>query len=214
VARFKALDDAAQEEFKSWLVSFRNLYAFLSQIVPYQDADLEKSYTFMRFFLAKLPRRSTGAQYHFDDEVSLRYYRLQKISEGAIVLEPGAGGAVYGPTEVGTGADDKEKIELSRLIDLVNDRFGTQFTPRDELFFDQVREDAIADEGLKQAAKANTLDNFAYVFDKALEGFFIDRMEQNQDIFAKFMNDADFKSTVAAYLRSQVYQQIRGGAQA
>ena len=212
VTRFKALDEAAQEEFKGWLVSFRNLYAFLAQIVPYQDADLEKAYTFMRFFLTKLPRRSTGPQYHFDDDVSLRYYRLQKISEGAIILEPGAGGTVYGPTEVGTGADDKEKIELSRLIDIINEHFGTQFTPRDELFFDQVREDAIADEGLKQAAKANTLDNFAYVFDKALEGFFIDRMDQNQDIFAKFMNDADFKSTVAAYLRSQVYQQIRGGA--
>jgi len=119
---------------------------------------------------------------------------------------------VIGPTEVGTGLDHNEKNELSRLIDLINDRFGTQFTSRDELFFDQVREDAIADEGLQQAAKANTLDNFAYVFDKALEGFFIDRMEQNQDIFAKFMNDAEFKSTVAAYLRSQVYQQIRGAA--
>ncbi len=73
-----------------------------------------------------------------------------------------------------------------------------------------MREDANADEGLQQAARANTLDNFAYVFDKALEGFFIDRMEQNQDIFARFMNDTEFKSTVAAYLRSQVYQQIRG----
>jgi type I restriction enzyme R subunit len=213
VGRFKALDEEAREEFKGWLVSFRNLYAFLSQVVPYQDADLEKLYTFIRFFLSKLPPRSTGPHYVFDDEVSLRYYRLQKISEGAILLEPGAGGTVYGPTEVGTGLDHQEKIELSRLIDLINDRFGTQFTPRDELFFDQVREDAIADEGLQQAAKANTLGDFAYVFDKALEGFFIDRMEQNQDIFAKFMNDTEFKSTVAAYLRSQVYQQIRGGAQ-
>ena len=56
-----------------------------------------------------------------DDEVSLRYYRLQKISEGAIILEPGAGGIVYGPTEVGTGLDHQEKIQLSRLIDLVNE---------------------------------------------------------------------------------------------
>ncbi len=48
------------------------------------------------------------------------------------------------------------------------------------------------------------------MFDKALEGYFIDRMEQNQDIFAKFMNDEEFKSAVAAYLRTQVYQQIRG----
>ena len=36
---------------------------------------------------------------------------------------------------------------------------------------------------------------------------------QYGNIFARFMNDTEFKSTVAAYLRSQVYQQIRGGAQ-
>ncbi len=50
------------------------------------------------------------------------------------------------------------------------------------------------------------------ILNKALEGFFIDRMEQNQDIFARFMNDAEFKQAVAAYLRSQVYLQIRGAA--
>ncbi|HET7088094.1 MAG TPA: hypothetical protein VFL17_05545 [Anaerolineae bacterium] len=42
----------------------------------------------------------------------------------------------------------------------------------DKLFFDQVREDAVADAELQQAARANTIENFAYVFDTALEGFF------------------------------------------
>jgi type I restriction enzyme, R subunit len=67
---------------------------------------------------------------------------------------------------------------------------------------------------LQRAANANMPDHFAYVFDKAREGFFIDRMEQNQNIFAKFMNDAEFKSTVAACLRLQVSQPIKGGVQA
>ena len=42
---------------------------------------------------------------------------------------------------------------------------------------------------------ANTLDNFKYVFDQALEGLFIDRMEQNEELFAKFMNEADFRDS-------------------
>ena len=32
-----------------------------------------------------------------------------------------------------------ELIELSRLIDIVNQRFGTEFKPADQLFFDQIR---------------------------------------------------------------------------
>jgi type I restriction enzyme R subunit len=44
---------------------------------------------------------------------------------------------------------------------------------------------------------------------KALEGLFIDRMEQNEELFAKYMNDPDFKKHVSEHLLKQVYQQIR-----
>src|SRR5699024_3071928 len=42
VERYKALDDDEQEGFKGQLASFRNLYGFLAQIIPYQDSSLEK----------------------------------------------------------------------------------------------------------------------------------------------------------------------------
>jgi len=47
------------------------------------------------------------------------------------------------------------------------------------------------------------------VFRKVLEGFFIDLMEQNEGIFAKFMNDPEFKAVVEDGLGRQVYDQIR-----
>ncbi len=58
----------------------------------------------------------------------------------------------------------------------------------------------------------NSLENFKYVFDKALEGKFIDRMDQNQEIFARYMNDPAFAKVVAEFLRKQVYEQIRAEA--
>ena len=65
--------------------AFRNLYGFLSQVIPYQDSDLGASCTFScAISAAKLPRRKSGPAYQFDDEVRLEYYRLQKISEGSI----------------------------------------------------------------------------------------------------------------------------------
>jgi type I restriction enzyme R subunit len=110
---------------------------------------------------------------------------------------------------VGTGAGHDEQIELSKLIDILNQRFGTEFKPADQLFLDSIREDAVADSTLRQAALANTMENFGYVFLKALEGLFIDRMEQNEDIAAKFMNEKEFRDIVGQHLLKQVYGQIR-----
>jgi len=210
VGRFRQLTEEDQDEFRGHLNTFRNLYGFLSQVIPFQDSDLEKLFTYCRFLASKLPYRATGERYAFEDEVSLKYYRLQKISDGSIRLDQGDNVPIEGPTAVGTGKSTDTKIELSRLIDTINERFGTEFTQADELFFHQLREEALADENLRQAATANTLDNFRYVFVKALEGLFIDRMEQNEDIFAKYMNDGDFKKVVSEYLLKQVYEQIRG----
>jgi type I restriction enzyme, R subunit len=209
VERFKGLDEAAQDEFKVKLVSFRNLYTFLSQIIPYQDSDLEKLYTYARFLLLKLPRRKSGLGYEVEDEVALKFYRLQKISEGSIDLSPGEAEPLKGPTEVGTGRYEDESVVLSQLVDMLNERFGTDFKPADQLFFDQITEAAVENETLKIAAKVNTLDNFKHVFEHMLEGLFIDRMEGNEEIFDRIMQDASFRDVASANLVREVYERIR-----
>jgi type I restriction enzyme R subunit len=108
VDRFRKLLEDAEEEAELWrgkLTAFRNLYTFLSQVIPYQDSDLERLYTYLRHLSPKLPKRRGGPQYHFDDEVRLEYYRLQKISEGSISLREGYAKPLDGPTEVGSGPD-------------------------------------------------------------------------------------------------------------
>jgi len=207
VARFKQLEKETQEEFRKVLVAYRNLYSFLSQIIPFQDSDLEKLYSYIRFLLTKLPMRGTGDLSNLDDEVALEYYKLQKISEGAIDLK--AGGEVDGPTSVGTGVSHEEKIELSQLIDILNERLGTDFKPADQLFLDSIYEDAVSDTNLRQTAMVNTMENFGYVFLKALEGLFIDRMDQNEDIAVRYMNEKEFQKIAGENLLERVYKRIR-----
>jgi len=209
VGRYSELEEEAREEFRKTLVAYRNLYSFMSQVIPFQDTDLEKLYSYIRFLVTKLPKDDRGPMYSFGDEVSLKYYRLQKIAEGSIELEPGKQEPVSGPTSVGTGAVREQEIELSKLIDILNERFGTEFKPGDQLFFESIREDALADADLRQAAVANTMENFGYVFQKALEGLFIDRMEQNEEITAKFMNEDQFRQLVTRHLLREVYEQVR-----
>jgi hypothetical protein len=104
VSRFKARSEESPDEAELWrgkLQAFQNLYGFLSQVIPYQDSDLERLYVFVRHLMTKLPRRASGAAYQFDDEVKLEYYRLQKISEGSIALKDGEARKLDGPGEVG-----------------------------------------------------------------------------------------------------------------
>jgi type I restriction enzyme, R subunit len=49
------------------------------------------------------------------------------------------------------------------------------------------------------------MENFGYAFLKALEGLFIERMEQNEEITARFMNESDFRDTVSQGLLREVY---------
>jgi type I restriction enzyme R subunit len=212
VSRFAVLQQEREDDAELWrgkMQAFRNLYSFLSQIIPYQDSDLERLYVFLRHLAAKLPRRTGGPAYQFDDEVRLEYYRLQKISEGSISLEEGTAQRLDGPKEVGSGLVREESVPLSQLIDLLNERFGTDFNPADQLFFDQIVAAAVTDDGLRQAAAVNPEDKFALVLGNLLERLFVERMDQNEEIFVRYMNDASFRAAVSGWMSSEAYRRLR-----
>jgi type I restriction enzyme R subunit len=217
VSRFAARQNDEENEAELWrgkMLAFRNLYGFLSQVIPYQDSDLERLYIFLRHLAPKLPRRRSSPAYQFDDEVRLEYYRLQKISEGSISLSDGKARRLDGPTEVGSGQNREEQIPLSQLIEVVNERFGTDFNQADQLFFDQIVEAAMADDGLQQAAAVNPKDKFELVFKSLIENLFVERMDQNEEIFVRFMNDPTFQKVVTTLMASEAYRKLRGDTEA
>lgn len=211
VERFKQLQADEEEEAELWrgkLQAFRNLYGFLSQVIPYQDSDLEKLFTYLRYLALKLPKRKSGPGYQFDEEVELDYYRLQKISEGSISLNQGYAKPLDGPREVGSGMVREENVALSRLIDIINQRFGGELNDADQLFFDQIAEAASQNESLQRAAEVNSLDKFQLVFRQVLESLFIERMELNDELFADYMTKPDLQELVSKWLGAQVYDQL------
>ncbi len=209
VENFKKREEAEQDLIRGQLIAFRNLYAFLSQIIPYQDSELEKFYTFVRNLIAKLPPPGNGKTYSLDDEVALRYFRLQQITEGSIDLNNGEAKALKGPIDVGTAARKNDEEALSSLVAKLNERFGTDFTEADQLFFDQIRATAENDERIVEAARGNNLPNFSSYLDRILDELFIDRMEGNEEIFARVMTDKDFRATAHDHLAQEIFRRAR-----
>ncbi|WP_101294157.1 type I restriction endonuclease subunit R [Halegenticoccus soli] len=203
--RFMVADEETQDEFRSKLRSFLRLYKFQSQVVSYSDTTLEKLYTFGRFLYKELPRDSRESRVEFNDELALQYYRLEKSDEGAIELDKSNSG-VSVPTETGTGSQEDEEVELSTIVEKVNEALGTDFTEADQLFLDQLKEDALEDDHLRRSAQVNNEENFALEFDNALTDMFIDRMDQNRELFAKFMDNDEIQEAITKHLRREVYE--------
>jgi type I restriction enzyme R subunit len=209
VQRFREREEEEREEFRGQLMAYRNLYAFLSQIIPYQDSDLERLYAFARNLLAKLPPPGDGQKFVLDDEVALRFFRLQQMTEGSIDLSEGEAYPLKGPTDVGSGGVKDEEVTLSSLIERLNERFGTDFTEADQLFFDQIRASAENDETIAEAARANNFANFAAYLERMLDVLFIARMEGNEEIFSRVMTDAEFRSAAHEHLAREIFCRVR-----
>ncbi|WKV12190.1 type I restriction endonuclease subunit R [Marivirga harenae] len=197
-----------QENFKHAATTFTRLYSFLTQIMPFQDAELEKLFAYLRFLLKKLPRKETD-KFQLGDEVALEYYRIQKMRESAILLEDQAEYGLDGIKEAGIRQTKEDKAQLSEIINVLNDRFGTEFKDGDKLFFDQIEEELSANSSLQQQAKSNTKENFKYGFEEMFLNSIINRMDQNQDIFQKIMDDQDFSKVVKGWMLEKVYERLR-----
>ena len=186
---------------------------FLSQIIPYQDSDLEKLYAFVRNLIAKLPPPGDGQAFTLDDEVALRYFRLQQMTEGSIDLGGGMAYPLKGPTDVGTGGIKEVPVPLSSLVDKLNECFGTDFTEADQLFFDQISASAESNEKIVEAAKANNLPNFSAYLERVLDELFIDRMENNEEIFSRVMTDKEFRNAAHEHLAEEIFKRVREAKQ-
>ena len=95
--RFAALNQEDQELSSDRLGAFVKLYGFLSQIIPYGDGDLERLASFGRLLLPSLRPNRDNEAIHLGDDVGLEYYRLERVSSGAVVLQDEKGEYVTSP---------------------------------------------------------------------------------------------------------------------
>ncbi len=215
VERFKLLPEQndvsgtiSQDDLKHAIQVFTRAYSFLTQIMPFSDVELEKFFTYCRFLSKKLPKKDASDRFQLGDEVELNSYRLQKISEKNILLEEKGTYGLDTGGEAGIRSKKEEIILLSEIVDVLNQRFGTDFTNADQLFFDQITEECIQNEELKLVAQSNNEENFNYVGKEAVTDVLIDLMPKNQAIFNRIMDDEKFGDAVKTLIMKQVYKKL------
>ncbi|SBT40667.1 type I restriction endonuclease subunit R [Micromonospora auratinigra] len=211
VDRFNAVaadDPEAADGFRSALRDYTRMYAFLSQIVPYHDEDLERLYLYGRALLNRLPRRQDPS---VDiGEVVLTHLRVSKTGEHDASLTPE--GEQMLPGFVGGGAGrqhDPDKVALSELIDEFNDRFGIGLGEADKVWVEQQIVALAEDGALEAAAMVNDESNFGVVCDKRIEDVILSRHDDNGKLMQRYLDDESLRSQLNQFARRQAYQMIR-----
>lgn len=113
------------EIFKKDLGTYVRFYEFISQIVPFDDLELEKLSLFARK-LRPLLREATVQEDEIDlDNVVMSHYRLSKIKEQHLRLSDGVGDYGLEPGEGAGSAKAKDPKEefLSQIISRLNEIF-------------------------------------------------------------------------------------------
>ncbi|MCC6345805.1 MAG: hypothetical protein IT388_01310 [Nitrospirales bacterium] len=116
---------------------------------------------------------------------------------------------VKSPTDVGTGKAKDEKAPLSEIVSLLNERFGTDFSEEDRLFFEQIREKATKHEHIISTALANPLDKFRLGIRKLIEELMVQRMADNDKIVTWYMDDQEFQDSAFPLLAKEILDSIR-----
>ena len=206
--RFHALDEDRQTDFRDKLTTFVRLYAFLSQIIPYADRELEKLSGFGRALLPHLEPGRDQEPIDLAGIVELEFYRIQQVSSGAIDLGDEDGGGITGLTAVGTGRPEDKEAPLSEIIERLNERFGTDFTDGERLFLRQVQEDAIREPSVREMALANPFEKFSLGIREHLIKLMMGRMADNDALVTCCLNDPDFQEVVFTGLLRVIFDKV------
>jgi type I restriction enzyme R subunit len=202
-----------REDFRTALRDYVRTYSFLGQVVPFTRPDLEELFYYGKVLVSRLPKTvDEDGDVDISDSAVLTHIRTQMSGEHDLALNEGDGEGVPGISGDGSGVQTvKDKVRLSALIDLLNDRFGTAFTEIDQVLWLQQVAAAAADPELVEVAKGNTEENFGFVFDPKFGDVIIDRQAANDELFRMFFDKPEFREVLTAWARTQVYKTIQDG---
>ena len=210
VERWHALEtDDEREDFRTAIRDFVRAYAFLAQIVPFSDAELEKLYYYAKYLIQKLPRDESGGAVDLDGAVVLTHLRTElKAADQDLSLDAGSEDPLTGPGE-GRGKQVLEPTApLSELIDALNERFGMELGEADQIFFEQLSTHVGRDKDIKVVALNNDIEQFGVYLEPKIQDLIIDRQESNEELLKAFFDKPEFRSLIVSWMTENLYKKI------
>ena len=210
VDRYVALDEEHRFVARDTMMKFTRCYAFVTQLVRIADKDLFKDYLFVSHLVHLLPATGT-VKIKLDDKISLEYANLKETFHGAIQLEGGPG---FKPPK---SADPKARIKklntLQRIIEKINEQFGSDVGTADSVAIESVAkmllDDRVVKTRLKEYAKTNDINMFIKsIFPSEFQRVLVECFMRNDEAFNRLLNDGEFQKVVMNVMAKELYKTL------
>ncbi|WP_338760151.1 type I restriction endonuclease [Bernardetia sp. ABR2-2B] len=184
------LEEEQQADFRAKVKTYVRLYIFLSQIVDFENAYLERLYIFLNHLQNKLV---TEAEPDFSqgvlDNIDIDSYRLQLEATTNIAMEQGEDLQPI-PTEMRGGVSEPEIDQLSNIISTFNDRYGTEFEDADKVrqMAESIVNGVAKNEDMLNSIQHSDEQNARITSDKIAQDELLKHVTTNFD-FYKVIND-------------------------
>jgi len=180
--------------FRKNLQSFVRTYEFLSQIVTFDDPELEQLCVYARHLTPLLRIDRLLEEESIDvSELELTHYRLTKREEKRLRLEEAEGDYGLNPvSEVGSGKPhDPEKQRLAEIIDRLNDLYGAEVSDDDKLHFANGIADRIErDEAVMAQVRNHSEDQVMHgLFPKKVTDAVLDALSDHEKLSMPLLED-------------------------
>jgi type I restriction enzyme R subunit len=210
VLQWKNRPEDERELFRSTLISYIRLYGFISQLITFEDIDLEKLYVFAKNLSRKLPKRDSRLPYEIQDAVDLDSFRVQKTFTGKIALRAEDGEVKPLSVMESQSPLEPERDLLSHIVQTLNDTYGANLTEEDKLDLQNIKQKLEEDEELQAVMNGNnTPENMKIKFDKVFEGLLLEFVHTKLDLYKK-LSEPQINTFIKKKWFDGYYEQQRG----
>lgn len=193
------LDEDGQVEFKGKAKAFCRIYAFLSSVIAYSNAEWEKLAIFLDLLTPKLPApKEEDLAQGILEAIDMDSYRAEKQAAMKIALADEDAEIEPVPTDAGGCKPEPELDRLSNILQAFNDQFGTLFDDGDRVAR-RIRDDIapkVAADVAFQNAKANTPHTARMAHDAALGRVMQLLLKDDTQVYKQFVENESFRRAV------------------
>ena len=190
------LTEEEMESFKTTVFDYLKKYAFISQIVTFEDPQLEKLYIFLKFLIRKLPKRENPLPYEVLEAIDMETYRIEKKGETNVQLENTEGVIDPMGSGDGKGVVEDERDALSRIIKEINERYGTNFSDADRVILNDLSKRLLMSEVLQGSVKNNSKDAAKLKFDQLFQDELVGVLDNHFSLYQKLDQSPELKKFV------------------
>ena len=207
------LEEEQQADFRAKVKTYVRLYIFLSQIVEFENAYLERLYIFLNHLQNKLGGdTSVDLAQGILDNIDMDSYRLQLESTTNVVLEQGEDLKPI-PTEMRGGVNDPEIDRLSSILQTFNERYGTEFEDTDKVrkMAVDIAEGVMNNQEMKNSMEYSDEQNAKITNDKVVADEMLKHINSNFNFYKHYSDNKEFKEDVNNMIFGLVKEMLNKG---